>query len=602
MVDLLLWGSLGVPLLVGLSMLILAWRRHDGQAYWITLGVMGFTALCVSALLPFAEQEISLGVSWIPNTGVMSLSLGTTGLYAALVTTWGGFLVLLGTTPRREDYTLLTGALTLVALAAANAAFVAGHFLGRYVALEVVGLCIAMAPLVLLGRTAGPRLTKFVYIILRVGDAGFLAAILLLMHAGDTLDISPALEAGSSMAASRLAWAVAGFLLAVWVKVGAWPFHIWLRAGRKLPLASQAWLYATVMPNLGLYLLYRITPLLVLNTSMSQVVLWLGVGSAVLSMLIALSQDDLRASLISIGAAQGALALFVAAGGEKYVVWLGLLVITPLRLLAHLAADMAEDAKDRLQRRVAAGLLGLSGLLLTAFTLLVAWWMHEAGAPSAAMWLVDLIVALTGIWAVQSVLRLVRVPSLPAQPVLVPRSRNFVVVGLATLALACGLGFRPLTPHLVEASGVHLPEVPSSLALLRYAVSSPVIWLAVAAAFLAARFSWQAKLQHVSAPEETYNPEKGLLWVANTLRRWVEAGVLEHSVSGSAKLAVGGARFFSRAVEHDGLEGFLGSVVSGLGGVSSCVQSWHTGKLRYNLLWVLVVFVFALLMLALVGW
>ena len=52
-----------------------------------------------------------------------------------------------------------------------------------------------------------------------------------------------------------------------------------LAAGRALPTQTGAWLYAVMMPNLGLYLLYRIAPLLELSAA-QHTVLWLSSASA----------------------------------------------------------------------------------------------------------------------------------------------------------------------------------------------------------------------------------------------------------------------------------------------------------------------------------
>jgi hypothetical protein len=70
---------------------------------------------------------------------------------------------------------------------------------------------------------------------------------------------------------------------AAWVKLGGWPFHLWSRAGRGLSLASQAWLYATLVPNLGAYLLYRVTPLLAVAGLLRTPLLWLGASCALIA-------------------------------------------------------------------------------------------------------------------------------------------------------------------------------------------------------------------------------------------------------------------------------------------------------------------------------
>ena len=373
----------GLPILSSALVLFLALRgARPATVHRATLATVGLTALCGLALLPYAEQGPLVMVEWLPGTGPMGLTINASGLYAALGTTWGGFLILLGTTSRKEEFHPRSGAVTLLALAAAVAAFLADHFLARYVALEVVALCVALAPLVEIRDPAGAHLAWTTYLLLRVGDAGLLAAILILHSSGGTLSIGPALKAGSVLDTVRLGWVAAGFILAVWVKLGGWIFHLWSRAGRRLSLASQAWLYANLVPNLGAYLLYRVTPLLVLAGPLRTVMFWLGAGGAVLAAVIALTETDTRTALVYVGATQGGLALFVAAAGVKPAIWLGLLVLTPLRLLLFLAAPDPEGFPNPLGSRSAAYLFGLGGLALTAFSLLTTWWAREAGGYS----------------------------------------------------------------------------------------------------------------------------------------------------------------------------------------------------------------------------
>jgi len=223
----------------------------------------------------------------------LTLHVGGVGAYAALVTTGALFVVqwfvraFNSTFPedkrsfREGDAPGHTHGVLLIALAATNASFFAGHFLGRYVALEAVGLCIALLPLLELRHRNGTHLSQSVYLTLRLGDAGLLMAILILMDASGTLYIEETLHIGETLEPGHLAWVVAGFMLAVWVKVGAWPFQRWQQTGYRLSPVGRTWLYGLVMPNLGLYLLYRVTPLLLLSTPMRIVVSGLGIGSGI---------------------------------------------------------------------------------------------------------------------------------------------------------------------------------------------------------------------------------------------------------------------------------------------------------------------------------
>ncbi|MCK4316295.1 MAG: hypothetical protein KAX24_11040, partial [Anaerolineae bacterium] len=508
----------------------------------------GVTALCALALLPHAGDGPAIAVEWLPGTGPMRLTTGATGLYAVLVTTWGAFLVLLATPfiPARgekgggesAEHPPLSGAVTLLALAASNVAFLTDHFLARYMALEIVALCIALALLVEVRNSAGIRLARSSYLLLRLGDAGLLTAILILMDASGTLNIGPALElalssiegSGGALDATRLGWVVAGFVLAVWVKLGIWPFHLWSQPGRRLGLASHAWLYATVMPNLGAYLLYRVTPLLALAGPLQTMALWLGAGGAVLAALMALTQADLRAALVYLGAAQGGLALFVAAAGVKPAVWLGLLALTPLRLLLFLAADVAQSSDSPSRRGAAACFFALGGLALAAFGLLTTWWAREAGAPLDALLVAEAAVALTGVWTASAAWRLLSDPKGLGKPLgssEVHWTQWMAVGSLGAGVLAGGLAFGPLARHLAAASRAALPDIPTLPALLHYAATAPALLVMMAlvlAVWRFQRYSGLSPLVSAQPAEEVYDLEEGLARAAQVLHAVVEVG------------------------------------------------------------------------------
>jgi len=571
-------GVVGLPLLAGALVAVVSRRAHPSTAHRVVLTATGLTALCALALLPHAGDGPAIAVEWLPGTGPMGLTTGATGLYAVLVTTWGAFLVLLGTTSRSAEYSPLSGAVTLLALAATNVAFLTDHFLARYVALEVVALCIALALLVEVRNSAGIRLARSSYLLLRLGDAGLLTAILMLMDASGTLSIGPALElalssiegSGGALDAARLAWIVAGFVLAVWVKLGGWPFHLWSQPGRRLSLASQAWLYATVVPNLGAYLLYRVTPLLALAGPLQTMALWLGAGGGALAALIALTQADLRAALVYLGAAQGGLALFVAAAGVKPAVWLGLLALTPLRLLLFLAADAAQSSASPTRRGVAAGFFALGGLALAAFGLLTTWWAREAGAPLDALLVAEAAVVLIGVWTVRTARRLSR-PVGSRNQVFRKKPGFFsgaavhwtqwVTVGFLGIGvLAGGLALGPLARHLAAASRMALPVMPTLPALLRYAATTPALLVVMALVLavwrLQRRSRWEP-LVLAEPAEEVYDLEEGLARAAQVLHAVIEVGIAEQIVALLVRAMVDGARVTHQVVEHKGLEGLL---------------------------------------------
>lgn len=674
----LLWAVIAGPLLAGLAWLAAARLETGSPKRTRVLGsallaVVVLTVLGLVALLPWAGSDLALSIKWLPSAGPMAIGLGATGLYVALATTGGCALALWsesalwsergswGSCPGKMSR---MGALTLLSVAAAQVAFLAEHFLARYVALEMVALCVALAPLVELyaahdghtnnGSATGGHLSRLVYLVLRLGDVGLLAAILLLWSAGGTLDIASALEAGQTLDAVHLTWVVGGFCLAVWVKVGGWPLHLWQQVGGRLSQFSRSWLYASLMPNLGLYLLYRVTPLVAHVGSVQGTIYWVGAAGAALAAILALAtaRSSLRSSLVLLGAALGGLAFVLAASGLKTAVWMTALVLTPLRLLFYLAQDLAQTDRaspgHTTSRRglVAVGLFALGGLALTAYCLLCTWWVRQAGMPPAARLVAEFAAAAIGIWAGYSawlIRRSLAQSETVAQDIASsrrPTSRAVCVIVLGVVVLAGGLLFKPLARHLAGVAHSKPLPLPTVLGLVRYVATMPAFWIAIALAAVARRLGLHLPrpLPDVSkSPASTFqapgspalNLEEGLSQAAQILSAVVEVNIQERILGGIVRAVLGGARATRRVVEHQvldgairwtssaaigsgrlayrvleqgGLEGLLRGTVRGALSAGRWMQRWHTGRLRRNLLWIAASLILTIVVLTLYGW
>ena len=96
----LVMGLVALPLLAGALIAMALRRAHPSTVHRTALTATALTALCALALLPHAGGGPAIAVEWLPGAGTMGLAAGATGLYAVLVTTWGAFFVLFGTTSR----------------------------------------------------------------------------------------------------------------------------------------------------------------------------------------------------------------------------------------------------------------------------------------------------------------------------------------------------------------------------------------------------------------------------------------------------------------------------------------------------------------------
>ena len=338
----LIMGVLGLPVVVAVWLTL---KEHGppGGIRWTISLTAGVTALCALGLLSFVGQSPPFSLTWLPTAGPMHLHLATTSLYAMAATAAAAAVVyLMVGVADSGPGTSATGALALIALAAGNLAFLSGHFLLRYVALEVVGLCIAAAPLLEQGGRERFIHAGWVYLLLRFGDAGLLTAILLLGAESGTFEIGAALDAVATLPTHIQIWITLGFFLAVAVKIGLGPFYAWIDSGRRLARSTYIWLYATLMPNLGLYLLYRVAALPATVRPLHSTLLILGVGAGMLTLFI-LTQRPSPARLPTRSASLLATLLWCAALlGDSKLAWWGLLGLTLIRLPFYLGLPRRE--------------------------------------------------------------------------------------------------------------------------------------------------------------------------------------------------------------------------------------------------------------------
>jgi hypothetical protein len=608
---LLLLGAIALPFLAGLCVLALGPRLSASLRRAVTLSVLLLTAGCVVALLRYVGRDPGIAIAWLPGTGRMTLDLGLSALYVLLATDAAACLVALGGwTPDSQD-SHYADALMLVAMAATGVALLSGHFLLRYAALEMAALCVALAPLAEVREGHGTHLTFLVYLLLRVGDAGLLSAVVLLWGSFTTLEVEPALAAVSHLPRPAAQIAAAGLLTASWAKIGAWPFQAWVRAGRRLTPRSEAWLYATVLPNLGLYLLYRVVRLLAPTGPLGSAPMWLGAGGAALAAFLALRQQDPDRSLPYVAAALGGLAVVAASGGLQMVVWLSALVLTPARVLLHLALRVPQRDPAR-PLGAAIGALGLGG-----WALCLTYWARGAGLPSAALHLAEVGVALLAVWAIAvvwdalSALRSARLETVPYV-----RWAGIGLLGVTSVALPWML--KPLFMSYLSYYGMplELPALPTFRSLLRYLWTMPALW--GVAALVVGLELWGVGLSvfRVKGPKEgdrasgseapdygaadrvaedrvaedrvaeDREVEEDLVYIAARVRDLIEQHVLEGTLHQAVRVAVRGSELVYRWMEQGTLEAALRGVVRVVRELAQAGQRWHTGRLRRNLRWI----------------
>jgi hypothetical protein len=163
------------------------------------------------------------------------------------------------------------------------------------------------------------------------------------------------LEVGATLSPQARLWVIGGLYLAVAIKIGLWPFQTWIASGEHLNRRAHAWLYATLMPNLGFYLLYRVSPLLATAPIGRQIVFWAGGVSGAFALLAVLRRSPSRPRPNDLTAILGSIIWCVASLGNPKVAWWGLLAMSVVRLPLFLAYPRAEVPPAEVSNWLVAG-------------------------------------------------------------------------------------------------------------------------------------------------------------------------------------------------------------------------------------------------------
>jgi len=293
----------------------------------------------------------------------------------------------------------------------------ASNIVVMFVGWEGVGLCSYLLIGFWFERPAAAKAGMKAFVVNRIGDAGFLLGMLLLILA---VGVPGFTEINAAAAGGRLAPGLAT-LAAVLLFVGAVgksaqiPLYVWLPDAMEGPTPVSALIHAATMVTAGVYMVARLNGLYSASPAASSVVAWTGAVTAVFAATMALVQTDIKKVLaystisqigtMFIGCGVGAYAagifhltthaffkslLFLAAGsvihalaGEQDIRKMGgLRTALPKTFPAFLVGAMAISglpllsgffSKDAIlagafaSGKYAVWFLGLAGAVLTAF-------------------------------------------------------------------------------------------------------------------------------------------------------------------------------------------------------------------------------------------
>ena len=192
------------------------------------------------------------------------------------------------------------------------------NLLLMFVFWEMVGLCSYLLIGFWFHRPAAANAAKKAFIVTRIGDFGFLGAILLLLSQTGTLDIAQlhSLAIAGTLAGTALTLAALGIFLGAIGKSAQFPLHVWLPDAMEGPTPVSALIHAATMVAAGVFLVARMFPLFEHSQTALLTVAIIGGLTAVLAATMGLVMPDIKRVLAYSTISQlGYMMLGLATGG-----------------------------------------------------------------------------------------------------------------------------------------------------------------------------------------------------------------------------------------------------------------------------------------------
>lgn len=173
-----------------------------------------------------------------------------------------------------------------------------GNAITAFLGWELAGLSSYLLIAYSYDRPMATRNASRVFVTNRLGDAGFILALILAFYWAGSSDWSVLNQAWTNLTALQRGLIVGGFALAAMVKSAQFPFCAWLGRALEGPTPSSAIFYGSLMVHAGIFLLLRVAPAIELTASLQFVLMVSGVLTVLYGWLGGFVQIDVKTALI----------------------------------------------------------------------------------------------------------------------------------------------------------------------------------------------------------------------------------------------------------------------------------------------------------------
>jgi NADH-quinone oxidoreductase subunit L len=298
------WLVWVLPLVASLFVPVAGHYSNRIRNYYAVLSIL-LTCIFAASMIPDAYYGSAAGVDiivpWLPIIGVdAGLILDPLSvLFANLISFLGLIVAIYSLGYMKGEEGLSRYYFFLVLFIGSMIGLVmSDNFLQMFVFWEMVGLCSYGLVSFWSKQKDVVRAGIKVFLITRVGDVCFLAAIALLYSSLGSFSFSYITQHITSIPLSTVTLIAFLMLGGAMVKSAQLPIHTWLYTAMEAPTSISALLHGATMVKAGVYLLARmffiLGPLLSLLPQWLLSISWIGAFSALIGATLALATPDIK--------------------------------------------------------------------------------------------------------------------------------------------------------------------------------------------------------------------------------------------------------------------------------------------------------------------
>jgi NADH-quinone oxidoreductase subunit L len=172
----------------------------------------------------------------------------------------------------------------------------ASSILQMFVFWELVGLCSYLLIGFWFYKDSARKAATKAFLVTRLGDLGFLIAILLIWSETETFDVLAIQEeaVAGAIGSTVLTWFALGIFAGAAGKSAQFPLHVWLPDAMEGPTPVSALIHAATMVAAGVYLVARFFPVFAESEDALVTVAAIGATTTIISALLGIVATDIK--------------------------------------------------------------------------------------------------------------------------------------------------------------------------------------------------------------------------------------------------------------------------------------------------------------------